>query len=157
MWGQATLIFGIKIYDRNGNLIKELTKKQALEDFHIIKKTGRNVFEVTDLERKQFWGKILNESEILEPELPPKPKIKIDRRKGKYRKKRPFKYKIQCKWYKCRKIVMKQSEKAIYCSFECHSRASRKKQYKKYKLKRRILSSIKFYFAIIGIATLPRT
>ena len=86
MWGQATLIFGIKIYDRNGNLIKELTKKQALEDFHIIKKTGRNVFEVTDLERKQFWGKILNESEILEPELPTKPKIKIDRRKGKYRK-----------------------------------------------------------------------
>lgn len=136
-------IFGVKIFDNKGNLKREMSQEEALEDFHFDRRTKRNVFVVTDLERKQFWGRATRE---LEPKKKVLTKETTSRKDRSAYKKRPFKYKVVCK--ECLKTVMKQSEKAKFCSFECQSKGSRIRVYAKFKKKKNIHNAIKFYLKI---------
>ena len=139
-------IFEVKVYDNKGKLKKTISQSEALEDFHFDRRTNRNVFVVTDLERKQFWGRATRE---LEPKWNIKKKLTKETTSRKDRsayKKRLFKYKVVCK--ECLKTVMKQSEKAQFCSFECQSKGSRIRVYAKFKKKKNIHNAIKFYLKI---------
>jgi len=152
-----SLIFEIKIFDKNGKLKKKLSKKKALDHYNFDRKKGRSIFIVTEEERKQFWGRVTKEVE-------PKKVVKIinhrvEGRKNTYTyKPRKFQYKVVCK--ECGKTVMKQSEKAIFCGFSCQTRGSRVRQYIKFKERKQLVDAIKFYLeinkAIINIATSPR-
>jgi len=138
-------IFGIKIYDKNGKIKKELSVKQALNDFNFDKKRQRSVFFVTPQERKQFWGR---PTRVIEPKkIIRKKDRQIDGRKNRQiNKPREFKYKITCN--RCGKKVIKQSEKAEFCSFKCQHNGSRARQYIKIKKRKSITDAMTFYLRI---------
>ena len=152
-----SLIYEIKIFDKNGELKKKLSKKKALDLFNFDRKKGRSVYVVTEQERKQFWGRATREVE-------PKKVVKIinhrvDGRKDRHiNKPRKFQYKVVCKV--CGKTVMKQSEKAEFCGFKCQTSGSRARQYIRFKQRKLVVDAITFYLkinkAIIKVATSPR-
>jgi hypothetical protein len=136
--------------------------------FEINKNTGESVYRVSDLERKQFWGKVptKREMEIGSEKVPHgncKKKNFEENKSGRKDKKpyknRVYKFKVVC--LLCKKTVMKQSEKAKYCGKVCLLIALRAKQYAKFKKRKQVKTAIKFYLklnpCIISGATLPRT
>ena len=140
-----SLIFEIKIFDKNGKLKKKLSKKKALDHFNFDKKKGRSVFVVTEQERKQFWGRATKEVEF--KKVVKKINHRVDGRKDRHvNKPRIFQYKVVCK--ECGKTVMKQSEKAEFCGFKCQRNGSRARQYIKFKKRKQFVDAIRFYLKI---------